>query len=76
SWRHLLTGMTLCGARAISEFGAVIVLAYYPMTAPVLVYHRFEGYGLAYSRPVAVLLILVCLASFLVLRWLSSRDYR
>ncbi len=76
SWRHLLTGMTLCGARAISEFGAVVVIAYYPMTAPILVYHRFEGYGLAYSRPVAVLLILVCLASFLLLRWLSLRDYR
>jgi molybdate/tungstate transport system permease protein len=60
-------------ARGISEFGAVIVLAYHPMIAPVLVYERFETYGLDYARPAAVLLILVCLIIFVVLRTLVYR---
>jgi len=57
-------------ARGISEFGAVLILAYHPMIAPVLVYERFETYGLNYARPVAVLLIIVCLIVFIALRML------
>jgi molybdate/tungstate transport system permease protein len=60
-------------ARAISEFGAVIVIAYHPMVAPVLIYERFTSYGLKYSVPVAVLLILVCLVLFILLRFFSSK---
>jgi len=37
----------------------------------VLIYERFEGYGLKYSQPVAVWLVLVCLTLFLVLRVLA-----
>ena len=35
AWRSIMTGVTLTYARSISEFGAVVILAYYPMTAPV-----------------------------------------
>jgi molybdate/tungstate transport system permease protein len=71
AWRSMLVGLILCSARAISEFGAVVIVAYHPMVAPVLIYERFTAYGLKYSQPVAVLLILVCLALFIVLRVLS-----
>jgi molybdate/tungstate transport system permease protein len=71
AWRHMIAGMIMCAARAISEFGAVIIVAYHPMTAPVLIYERFTAYGLAYSQPVAVWLIVVCLVLFLLLRVLS-----
>ena len=64
----MIVGMIMCCARAISEFGAVVIVAYHPMVAPVLIYERFEAYGLAYSQPVAVLLVLVCLILFLFLR--------
>lgn len=67
----MLVGLIMCCARAISEFGAVVIVAYHPMIAPVMIYERFEGYGLKYSQPVAVWLILVCLALFLVLRILA-----
>ena len=50
-----------------------MVIAYHPMTAPVMIYERFEAYGLAYSQPVAVLLTLVCLILFLFLRVLSLK---
>ena len=66
--RALLSGLIMCCARAISEFGAVIIIAYHPMIAPVLMFERFQAYGLSYSQPVAVWLILVCLLLFVSLR--------
>ena len=72
AWRSMLVGLILCAARAISEFGAVIIVAYHPMVAPVLIYERFTAYGLEYSQPVAVLLILVCLILFAALRIIST----
>jgi len=71
AWRSVLVGFIMCCARAISEFGAVVVVAYHPMIAPVLIYERYEAYGLKYSQPVAVWLVLVCLTLFLVLRALA-----
>lgn len=72
TWRHVLVGMIMCMARALSEFGAVVIVAYHPMIAPVLMYERFTAYGLSWSQPVAVLLILVSMAFFLVLRIISD----
>lgn len=71
-WRSILSGAIMMWARGIAEFGAVIVLAYHPMVAPVLIWERFENYGLKYASPVAVILILLCLIIFSGLRWLSG----
>ncbi|WP_242012233.1 ABC transporter permease [Pseudodesulfovibrio cashew] len=71
-WRYMLVGMIMCMARAISEFGAIIIVAYHPMVAPVLMYERFTAYGLKYSQPVAVILIVVSMLFFLLLRTLST----
>ena len=71
SWRHMLVGLIMCMARALSEFGAVVIVAYHPMIAPVLMYERFTAYGLKYSQPVAVLLIVVSLFFFVLLRFIS-----
>ena len=68
SLRSLISGAVMSWARGISEFGAIIFLAYYPMVAPTLIYYRFTIHGLTGSQPVAVLLILLCLAIFLALR--------
>ena len=71
AWRSMLMGMIMCCARAISEFGAVVIVAYHPMIAPVMIYERFTAYGLKYSQPVAVWLIVVSLILFLLLRIFS-----
>jgi molybdate/tungstate transport system permease protein len=71
TWRHMLSGVIMCAARAVSEFGAVVIVAYHPMIAPVLMFERFTAYGLKYAQPVAVWLILACLALFLSLRLIS-----
>jgi molybdate/tungstate transport system permease protein len=72
TWRHMILGIIMCTARAISEFGAVVILAYHPMTAPVMIYERFTAYGLKYSQPIAVWLILISFVLFVVLRLLSK----
>jgi molybdate/tungstate transport system permease protein len=69
--RSVLTGVTLTFARSISEFGAVVILVYYPMTAPVKVYELFLRFGLEQASAAAVLLLAVSLALFLVLRALT-----
>jgi molybdate/tungstate transport system permease protein len=71
AWRSVVVGFIMCSARAISEFGAVVIVAYHPMIAPVMIYERFEGYGLKYSQPVAVWLVGICLLLFLVLRLIT-----
>lgn len=68
AWRGVLSGIVMMWARGMSEFGAVVILAYYPKTAPVLLYERFEAFGLDAALPVAALLIFVALAVFMVLR--------
>ena len=71
--RHLLSGAILSWARGISEFGAVVMIAFYPMIAPVLIYYRFTTMGLRGSQPIAVLLIIICMTVFLSLRLVSRR---
>jgi molybdate/tungstate transport system permease protein len=71
AWRGIATGLTLSFARSISEFGAVVILVYYPMTAPVLIYEMFLNYGLENASAAAALLLLVSLALFIVFRHLA-----
>lgn len=59
--RHIVSGSVMMWARGISEFGAIVVIAYHPMVASVLLYQRLNAHGLAYARPVAILLILISL---------------
>ena len=73
AWRGILSGMILMWARGISEFGAVVIIAYHPMTTAVMVLQRFNDSGLSYARSVAVLLILICVGLFVILRLLSGR---
>ncbi|HAF70492.1 MAG: Binding-protein-dependent transport systems inner membrane component [Acetothermia bacterium 64_32] len=71
--RGILSGAILMWARGLSEFGAVMILAYHPMTAPVLLYQRFESYGLSYARPLVVWILITTLAVFLALRMVGRR---
>jgi molybdate/tungstate transport system permease protein len=80
AWRSIFSGSVMMWARGISEFGAILILAYhvpflsgYPTVAPILVAERFSSYGLEYARPVAVLVILISFILFVVLRVLALR---
>lgn len=71
AWRSILSGFILMFGRGMSEFGAVVIVAYHPMITPVLIWERFSAFGLSYARPVAVLFIIICLLFFVGLRFLS-----
>ena len=73
AWKSIMTGFVMMFARGMSEFGAVVIVAYHPMTAPVLIYERFSSFGLDYARPVSVLFIIVALAVFILLRLISLK---
>jgi len=72
AWRNIVSGLIMMFARGMSEFGAVIVVAYHPMITPVLIYERFGAFGLKYARPVSVLFIAISLVLFITLRWLAK----
>jgi len=65
----IFNGIILTWSRAISEVGSLMVIAYYPKTAPVYLYDQFIQYGLSETKPAAILLIITCLWIFIVLRW-------
>lgn len=70
-WRGLLSAVTLSYARAISEFGAVVLVAYYPMTAPVKIYNLFLTFGLNRAIAMSFIVLVVSLCVFLILRAFS-----
>lgn len=71
--RSVVSGMVLMFARGMSEFGAVVIVAYHPMTTPVLIFDRFNSFGLDYARPVAAIFIVVTVIIFLIMRVYQKR---
>jgi len=76
AWRGVVSGILMMWARGISEFGAVVILAYHPKIVPVLLFERFQGFGLDAAQPIAVLLVGVVLIIFILLRTvlMAGRD--
>jgi molybdate/tungstate transport system permease protein len=70
--RGLLAAAVVMWARAVSEFGAIVILTYNPKVASVLSYDRFTGGGLDAALPVAAVLIVLALVPLLVLRSLRT----
>jgi molybdate/tungstate transport system permease protein len=84
SARGVLTGGVLAWARAVSEFGAVAVVAYtvgvfYPPAGqtvrtqhgPVFIYNAYLAGDLAAASAVSVLLLALAGTAFLSVRWLA-----
>ena len=71
AWRGILSGAIMMWARGISEFGAIVILAYSPKIIPVLIYERFQGFGLSAATPITVLMIILVLILFAILRFLA-----
>jgi len=75
AWRSIVSGFIMMWARGMSEFGAVVIVAYNPQTAPVLIFERFTAYGLKYSVPAAAIFVLVSLVIFIALRLVNRKNY-
>ncbi len=72
AWKGVLSGAITMWARGISEFGAVMILAYSPKIIPVLIFERFQGLGLAAATPITALWLLLILILFGVVRYLAN----
>lgn len=71
SARYIYNGAIFSWGRAIGEFAAIIMIAYYPMVISTLLYYRFTTGGLKESSTIAFIMIIACFGVFLVLRYLS-----
>jgi molybdate/tungstate transport system permease protein len=68
SFRGLVAAAVVMWARAVSEFGAIVVLTYNPKTVSVLVSDRFTSFGLPEALPVAAVLVVLSLLPLSALR--------
>jgi molybdate/tungstate transport system permease protein len=72
SARGLTAAAVVMWARAVSEFGAIIILTYNPKVVSVLSYDRFTGYGIDGALPVAAALVVLALIPLAALRALRA----
>ncbi len=68
SGRGLVAAAVVMWARAVSEFGAIVIITYNPKTVSVLSYDRFTSFGLREALPVAAILALLALLPLTALR--------
>ena len=74
SSRGLTAAAVVMWARAVSEFGAIVILTYNPKVVSVLSYDRFTSYGLSEALPVAAVLVLFALIPLAALRALRAGE--
>jgi molybdate/tungstate transport system permease protein len=74
SLRGLTAAAIVMWARAVSEFGAIVVLTYNPKVASVLSYDRFTSLGLSGALPVAAVLVILAIIPLAALRALRRGD--
>lgn len=70
--RGLMAAAMVMWSRAVSEFGAIVILTYNPKVASVLSYDRFTAFGLDSALPVAAVLVLLAIVPLTLLRMLRS----
>ena len=68
SARGIVAAAVVMWARAVSEFGAVVILTYNPKVVSVLSFDRFTTFGLDEALPVAAVLALLALVPLVLLR--------
>lgn len=74
--RHLITGGLMAWGRGVSEFAAVVMIAYNPMIISTLIYQRFNTGGLYAATAVASVMVLLSLLLFVCIRIIGIRVLR
>ncbi|MFB6120792.1 MAG: molybdate ABC transporter permease subunit [Halobacteriaceae archaeon] len=72
AWPGIVAGVTLAFARSMGEFGATVMLAYYPRTMPVQIWVSFTTLGLDHAFPLAVILVALAVGTLAVLNVLGT----
>lgn len=71
----VLAGVTLTFARALGEFGATMMVAYYPKTMPVQIWDSFKTSGLENAFPVAIILVIIALCALVILNTVAANPW-
>ncbi|MDQ7031303.1 MAG: ABC transporter permease [Desulfonauticus sp.] len=71
--KDIINGMLMMWARGLGEFGAVVIITYHPMVTPILIYDRFNSFGLKFSAPVAAVMIIFSILIFLIIRYFNNK---
>jgi len=71
--RSIISGAIVTWARAVSEVGALLIVAPYPKSIALLVIERFEAFGLSAAIPITALLLLIGIIVVLILNYISRR---
>ncbi len=74
--RGLVAAYILAWARAVSEVGAILIVAYYPKTINVLIIEWLNAFGLQYGIALTIPLILTSLALFIVFKKFAGWSLR
>jgi molybdate/tungstate transport system permease protein len=70
--RGMVAASVVMWARAVSEFGAIVILTYNPKVVSVLSWDRFATFGLSEALPVAAVMAILALIPLTVLRALRN----
>jgi len=74
----IITGSLLCFARALGEFGSIVVVAGnipgVTLTAPVYVYGQIESQNQRGASAMSILLLALSFALIVTVEWLQSRN--
>ncbi|MFN3527580.1 MAG: ABC transporter permease [Candidatus Altarchaeaceae archaeon] len=68
AFRNIFVGSIMTWARSVSEFGAVIMIAHYPIIATTMIYEKFLTKDLYAVQAIAAILLIFCLIVFVILR--------
>lgn len=71
--RHIVSSALVAWGRAIGEFAAVVMIAYFPVVISSLIYQRFVTGGITESRSVAFIMLILCLGLFIGIRMIIKR---
>jgi molybdate/tungstate transport system permease protein len=71
----ILAGVTLAFARALGEFGATMMMAYYPRTMPVQIWVSFVSLGLDEAYPIAILLVVIAVVTLVILNTAAANPW-
>lgn len=74
AWTSIRSASVLAWARALSEFGSIAILAYYPRTSPVLIWDRFVTYGMRAALAPALVMLVVAIATLALLHWVETKE--
>jgi len=81
--KSIFSGSVMMWARGMSEFGAVLMVAYHvpflghhPCISPILIANRFTSYGWGSTLPVLAINILIIFILFIVLRVIAYRGVK